>query len=105
MRYFLLFPGLPIFSFSLLLLGGIAFPIEFEVLGRRIYELESLTVSGGKSLANIVEIFAAMFLGFVACLMLKTNRPKSLFVNKWRVVWLSYLVVTVVYFLMPALPE
>ncbi|WP_091355427.1 hypothetical protein [Amphritea atlantica] len=105
MRYILLFPGLAIFSFNLLLLGGIGFPIEFKIFDRRIHELESFTISGGKSLANLSEIYVAIIVGLAACVMLYLNWPKQVAVKKWSVVWLSYLIVVAVYFLMPALPE
>ncbi len=104
-KYIALFPGLAIFSFNLLLLGGIGFPVEFELFGRRIHELESFTLSGGKSLANLVEIYIAIFVGLATCGMLYFNRPKQLTAKKWRLVGFRYLLITLVYFSMPALSE
>lgn len=105
MKYILLFPGLAIFSFNLLLLGGVSFPVEYELFGRRLHELESLTFSGGKSLANLAEIYIAIFVGLAACGMLYFSWPKQFTTKQWRLVGLSYVLITLVYFAMPALPE
>lgn len=105
MKYIALFPGLAIFSFNLLLLGGVGFPVEFELFGRRINELESFTLSGGKSLANLAEIYIAIFVGLATCGMLFFAWPKQFTTKKWRLVGFSYLLITLVYFAMPALPE
>jgi hypothetical protein len=105
MKYILLFPGLAIFSFNLLVLGKVGFSAEYEFFGRRLHELESLTFSAGKSLTNLSEIYIAIFVGLAACGMLHFKWPKKIAFKQWRVVGLSYLLVVIVYFAMPALPE
>lgn len=104
MRYLFLFPGLPIFCFNLLVLGGVDFPAEFEILGRQINDFESLTFSG-KTLANLIEIYIAALIGIIASIMLYFKKPKKLSINSWKFIGIFYLVVIFIYILMPALPE
>lgn len=101
----MLFPGLVIFSLLLLWIGGFSFPFEFDLFGRRIHELESLTLSGGKSLANIVEIYFAGIVGLVVCFVFYMGKNDKLRLSKWRIVGLSYLLISIVYFMMPVIPE
>ena len=82
-----------------------SFPFEFEIFGRRIHELESLTIGGGKSLSNLVEIFCALAIGVVGCLVM-CIRARINTSNKSRgIVRLAYSSSLLMYFLMPVLPE
>lgn len=97
--YFLLFPGLGIFYFALMIFGGIN-------VGR--FELEDLRIFGSPSLGNLVEIPIVGILGLIVALSL-FNFQKSHYESavriRFKVVFYCYICAVVFYLLMPTLPE
>ena len=105
MKYIFLFPGLALFSLALLAIGGMGFPLEFEIFGRKIHELESLTISGSKSLSNLIEIIIASAIGVLASVALRLNWQTAFYTKQSTYFLHCYLLVLCLYFLIPALPE
>ena len=106
MRMITLFPGCPLLSFALLVLGEIPIPFAEEVLGWQFGEFGSIT--RGKSLANLIEPVIAAGFGSVAAVSLwfacrygaiTTARQANIVVAS------GLAAVVVLYFAMPLLPE
>ena len=99
--YFLLFPGVAIFYFLLMLVS------EIGIGG---FELSHLRPSGGPTLGNlVVEISIAVIIGILSALCLAIVRLSDRLLQEqksiWRWVAATYFVVVPFYFLMPGLPE
>ncbi len=102
--YPFLFPGLGLFYFCVMWIGGINVPLP----GGSYWELEDLRPWGGPSLANIIEIPIAASWGLIGAIillacqsraMLKTGRSVVIFVSCW------YGAAVMFYLMMPTLPE
>lgn len=95
--YLLLFPGLGLFYFGLLVIGG---------MGDPPFELESYRPFGSPSLANLIEVpLMATFGGIIAVVVRAFRSSGRLQESVRRVVALTYVVAFLFYLFMPTLPE
>lgn len=77
-KILLLFPGLAIAYLGLNLIEFMEFPIDFNVLGRQVHNIRSMTIDGTKSMGNLIEILyvsilggiGALFCGLIFCLLI-----------------------------------